>query len=329
MPAVNLSTLPSQVFSSAGKPGAGYRLFTYDAGSFSTLKATYADSSGTVQLPNPIVADSSGRLPVIWLEQGETYNVALTLPNGTTVVQTWQNIQGIVSIADVEDIIDAGAFLPITGGTLTGLLTVNANTVLQTTTVNGTLTVTGPSNLAAVTATTVTGTLNANSQRVTNVATPTAGTDAANKTYVDSAAGGSALPPGAIIYLATDIAPAGWLVANGAAVSRTVYANLFSVIGTLYGSGDGSTTFNVPDLRGVFIRGFDDGRGFDPGRLVGTYQADELKSHTHTIDTTDDGWNNGRARQSDRGANGTVTTSATGGSETRPKNLCLLPVIKF
>ena len=57
----------------------------------------------------------------------------------------------------------------------------------------------------------------------------------------------------------------GWLKANGAAVSRTAYGDLFAKIGTVFGSRDGSTTFNLPDLRGEFIRGWDNGRGVDSG----------------------------------------------------------------
>jgi microcystin-dependent protein len=79
---------------------------------------------------------------------------------------------------------------------------------------------------------------------------------------------------GTIAYLGMNSAPTGWLKANGAAVSRTTYAALFTAIGTTYGVGDGSTTFNLPDLRGEFPRGFDDGRGVDSGRAIGTAQLD-------------------------------------------------------
>lgn len=68
------------------------------------------------------------------------------------------------------------------------------------------------------------------------------------------------VPTGAILSYAGSSAPAGWLVCDGAAVSRTTYANLFSALGTTFGTGDGSTTFNLPDLRGRFIR-YDDNMG--------------------------------------------------------------------
>jgi phage-related tail fiber protein len=70
-------------------------------------------------------------------------------------------------------------------------------------------------------------------------------------------------PPGMVSFFGNSSAPDGWLPCNGAAVSRTTYSDLFSIIGTTYGSGNGSSTFNVPDLRGEFIRGWDGGRGLD------------------------------------------------------------------
>lgn len=66
---------------------------------------------------------------------------------------------------------------------------------------------------------------------------------------------------GVIGFFAGSSAPSGYLKANGALVSRTTYATLFAAIGTTFGAGDGSTTFALPDLRGEFLRGWDDGRG--------------------------------------------------------------------
>lgn len=75
--------------------------------------------------------------------------------------------------------------------------------------------------------------------------------------------------------------PTGWLKCNGAQISRTTYSALFSAIGTTYGPGDGSTTFHLPDFRGLFPRGFDDGRGYDSGRVFGSFQDSDNKSHNH------------------------------------------------
>ena len=81
------------------------------------------------------------------------------------------------------------------------------------------------------------------------------------------------VPAGTVIHVAMSNAPEGYLAANGSAVSRQTYARLFAAIGTTFGGGDGSTTFNLPDLRGEFIRGWDNGRGVDSGRQIGSWQA--------------------------------------------------------
>jgi phage-related tail fiber protein len=118
------------------------------------------------------------------------------------------------------------------------------------------------------------------------------------------------------------------LKANGAAVSRTTYAALFAITGTTYGSGDGSTTFNVPDLRGEFIRGWADDRAVDTGRAFGSAQADELKSHTHG-NVFSSGYAEAPNGFGWRLYPDPGTTDATGGTETRPRNVALLACIKF
>jgi microcystin-dependent protein len=81
---------------------------------------------------------------------------------------------------------------------------------------------------------------------------------------------------------ANELPLGGYLLCDGTAVSRTRYARLFARIGTTWGSGNGSTTFNLPDMRGAFLRGFDNGRGVDAGRTFGTSQ----KGTIHAIDST-------------------------------------------
>jgi len=80
--------------------------------------------------------------------------------------------------------------------------------------------------------------------------------------------------------------PSDSLVCEGQAVSRTTYATLFARIGTTYGAGNGSTTFNVPDFRAMTLRGWDHGRGVDAARAIASYQADALAIHDHTFTTT-------------------------------------------
>ena len=87
-------------------------------------------------------------------------------------------------------------------------------------------------------------------------------------------------PSGQIGLFAMDYAPTGWLKANGAVLSRTVYTNLFAAIGTRFGAGDGHSTFNLPDLRGEFPRFWDDLRGVDAGRVLGSWQSDAIRNIT-------------------------------------------------
>lgn len=146
-----------------------------------------------------------------------------------------------------------------------------------------------------------------------------------------AAMGAQLTPPGAVQAFARSTPPAGWLRCNGAAVSRVTYNALFAAIGTAFGVGDGSSTFNLPDLRGEFVRGLDDGRGVDPGRLLGTFQADELKAHRHKLPTNDANQAAGSAQDGGEGSTGYdvgSVTAETGGTETRPRNVALLYCIK-
>jgi microcystin-dependent protein len=145
---------------------------------------------------------------------------------------------------------------------------------------------------------------------------------------------------GHVAYFARNTAPNGWLKANGAAVDRTTYALLFAAIGTTFGSGNGSTTFNVPDLRGEWIRSWDDGRGIDSGRTFASAQAGAVQNHTHTVTNVlqslfgGDGEYDSNATSNVVGANdfnsGTKTTSnpTNNNAENRVRNIALLACIK-
>lgn len=162
---------------------------------------------------------------------------------------------------------------------------------------------------------------------------------------------------GSIWYFPLENPPAGFLVANGAAVSRLVYARLFDKIGTRFGAGNGTTTFNLPDLRGMFIRGWDSSSyPTDPARVLGSYQEDMFKSHNHPgsstapagnhrhrveghhDDSTGDGYPGEIGRTNTNYSFYTdydgihshgVVIGAEGGAETRPKNIALLVCIMF
>lgn len=181
---------------------------------------------------------------------------------------------------------------------------------------------------------------------------PTTALQAATKQYVDAAG-----PSGAIMAFAGSTAPSGWLKCEGQAISRTTYATLYAAIGTTWGTGDGSTTFNVPDLRGMFLRGTGtNATGSSSGAAgpsVGAYAADTYLNHTHTdsghthnatgsgayfaqIGAGSSTWQNIQPQastpiyQQATTASGTanIQTSTTGGTETKPKNYGVLYIIK-
>ena len=95
----------------------------------------------------------------------------------------------------------------------------------------------------------------------------------------DSKSNNDATPAGAIMYFAMVAVPKGWLECNGEEVSRQDYEKLFNTLGTVFGEGDGETTFNLPDLRGEFIRGFDNYRGIDAEREFGSWQKGTLQPY--------------------------------------------------
>lgn len=122
--------------------------------------------------------------------------------------------------------------------------------------------------------------------------------------------------------------PNRWLLCDGTAISRSTYPQLFSIVGETYGAGDGSTTFNLPDLRGEFIRGFDDGRGIDSGRTFGSNQLDEFKAHTHVREKYGLVSASGSGRLAPQSTGTDRITESTGGSETRPRNVALNYIIR-
>jgi len=145
-----------------------------------------------------------------------------------------------------------------------------------------------------------------------------------------NAIGGGGIDAGGVIAVGVSTIPNGYLKCNGSTISRTTYSSLFAVLGTVYGVGDGSTTFNLPDLRGEFIRGWADNRSVDTGRVIGSTQVDDFKSHNHkqysiaiNISTS-----TGAGHYSSTTSN-SANTSSTGGSETRPRNVAMMYVIKY
>lgn len=171
-----------------------------------------------------------------------------------------------------------------------------------------------------------------------------------------------AAPPGQVGHFALSAPPAGWLKRNGAAVSRTAYAALFAAIGTTFGPGDGSTTFNLPDDRELIDRAWTDGlNSADAGRALFSAQSGQIESHDHTGTASTTGSHShtvtmtrervladftttgGNAVYGDQQSDGTqtltsgtsgshthtLTINASGGNETRMANRAYLACIKY
>ncbi|MCX4218050.1 MULTISPECIES: phage tail protein [Pseudomonas] len=143
---------------------------------------------------------------------------------------------------------------------------------------------------------------------------------------------GSAVPVGAVMAFPTGIVPPGFLELDGSVQSIATYPDLAAYLGTTYNKGDeGAGNFRLPESRGEFLRGWDHGRGVDPGRVIGSWAPDELKSHFHQIDAPAYPAGLGQdkvARGNRSDSNGTPATTATGGSETRPRSIAVMWCIK-
>lgn len=173
--------------------------------------------------------------------------------------------------------------------------------------------------------------------------------------------GSSGILTGTILPFAGITPPTGYLLCDGSQISRTTYSNLFTVLSSTWGNGDGSTTFHLPDLRGRFMRGVDGTAGNDPdkdsrsasnaggntGNNVGSIETDGTAAHSHSLNvlaqcsgtisvanasTMLAGSNNGGGFWGTSGCNvisNTASISSTGGTETRPKNVNVNFMIKY
>ena len=169
--------------------------------------------------------------------------------------------------------------LYVSGSTISmNITTVNT---IETNTTTGTLNVT-----TGIT----TGTLNVTGASIMTGGITTGNINFTGSLFQNSSPYSVALPPGFIIQYAASSAPSGWLLCDGSAVSRTTYSALFAIISTSYGSGNGSTTFNVPDLRGRVPVGFGQGSGLTNRSIANTGGAEthtlttsEMPSHSHSV----------------------------------------------
>jgi len=146
--------------------------------------------------------------------------------------------------------------------------------------------------------------------------TPSTAATAASKGYVDATAAATVLS-GQIVMWGTSTVPSGWLECNGQ--STAGYPNLIALFGT-----------NLPDLRGEFVRGWDNGRGVDVDRVLLSAQAQSIQPHTHsyTITNSTSSSGQGGAGTGSIPSQAGATTGSTGTTETRPRNVALMFIVK-
>jgi len=298
-------------------------LKVYNGATFTTV--SFLPGSSVATSPSS-TAPSSPVLGQLWLDTSQTPDELKVYDGAAFVRVDPLGITDTAAAAKYLQITNAATtYLALSGGTLTGNLTLTGD--------------------------------------------PTTTNMASNKGYVDAQIAAipavtDQTPAGTVIYSARSTAPVGYVKANGAAISRSTFSVLFAAIGTQFGAGDGSTTFNVPDLRGEFIRGWSDGHTVDSGRTLGSNQGSANLSHDHGVSdpshahgvydpghahsltaaratgSTDSG--NGDVECQNQGistnAAGTgigiysattgITINANGGTESRPRNVSLLACIK-
>lgn len=156
----------------------------------------------------------------------------------------------------------------------------------------------------------------------------------------------SLAPTATVLPFAAASAPSGWLICDGSAVSRTTYAALFAAIGTTYGSGDGSTTFNVPNAQGVFLRGAGSQTisAITYSGTRGTTQGDQVQGHWHNFTFFPNAGSGAGSNVSYIDINGNPNSSSTTvknlisdgtngtprtGSQTHPANISVNYIIKI
>lgn len=247
--------------------------------------------TGTLSNSLNVIAPARTKSWVISNQASGAFNVTFRPSGGTGVVLPTTN--PVVAWSD-------GATMRLAVQDLTSI---NSSISAVTTVANGALQKAGG---------TMTGAVNFGAFTLANGGTPSSPGDLTTKSYVDAAittgvGGISAIPSGAVMAFNLSSCPSGWLAANGTAVAL--------------------------DLRGEFIRGLDSGRGVDASRTLASAQSDLLKSHAHTFTALNSGGGVGAstfAANAGPGTGGavTATTDATGGAETRPRNVALLYCVK-
>jgi len=247
------------------------------------FRVAFAGSGDKLVVPETVQVDGSVSLPIGW---GVNYSKATGDPGYMPVGRTEMN--GIINQI-TSGLIDLQTYgVPVwealSGGWAVDARVYHSGTIYRNTSAGNTTTPPGSGWVVDVDLTpylqkaggTMTGyiTLHANASSSMHPVT---------LQQLNAALVAQALPVGSLIPVAFNPGgspPTGWLKCNGASVSRATYSALYSAISTTYGSVDGNT-FNLPDLRGCVLRGWTDGSSYDSGRVYGSTQADQNKSHNH------------------------------------------------
>lgn len=322
--------------------------------------SSYWRGDGTWATPTGSGAVNVGGVNYLAYYQGATDAV---FGNANAKVDSSGNITANSFIGNVTGNV-SGSSGSCTGNsataTLANTVTTNANLTGDVTSVGNTTSVTKINNVSVGTPTGTGNVVFSNSPTLVTpilgsgtATTQTAGTNnttVATTEFVQTAVG-FAVPVGTILDYAANSAPSGYLICNGDAISRTTYSALFAVIGTTYGVGNGTTTFNLPNTLGVFTRGFDSVGTTDSGRVFGSTQAGSFQSHKHTVNdpghshalsagktvayvgNTGGAYSGGGTKSAEAGSIASNTTGITiantGSTETRPINIAITKIIKF
>ena len=255
--------------------------------------------------------------------------------NNSLFVDSAKNIQ--LNNLNINGYINNGGNLTSSGN----FISYGTMTIYGSSTVNGSMYI--PTMNATYLPSTNIGALNVSNETVSTltVTNLTVTTINANTRYIDKT--GYVTPVGSITAFGGSSPPLGWLTCDGSSVLIASYPDLYASISGNWGTADGSH-FNLPDLRGYFLRGLDTTKtrdadwatrtssnvGGNVSSNIGSVESDQYASHTHTFTNTGGQGGSYTGLQSNGAVSaGQVASASSGGSETRPKNVYVLYIIKY